>query len=300
MARKVNAISRFNVTSLALGLAFLYLPIVILVIYSFNASRLVTVWGGWSLRWYHEFFNDRAMLDAAWMSLRVGAVSATLATLLGTLAAVGLARGERFKGRALFFGMLYSPLVMAEVISRLSLLLLFVALDAERGFWTVTIAHTTLTMCFVTVVVQSRLTSLDRSLEEAAMDLGCDPVRAFLFVTLPLIIPAIAAGWMLAFTLSLDDVVIASFTTGPGSATLPIRIYSEVRLGGKPEINAICTMVIALIAVIIVVAALVSKLTSARGESAAPVEGLASLRTHRRHPEVRALFGERRRMRRQV
>ena len=231
MARKVNRLSPFNVTALALGMAFLYLPIVILVIYSFNASRLVTVWGGWSLRWYREFFNDRAMLDAAWMSLRVAAVSATIATLLGTLAAVGLVRGERFRGRSLLSGMLYAPLVMPEVISGLSLLLLFVALNAERGFWTVTIAHTTLTMCFVTVVVQSRLASLDRSLEEAAMDLGCDPVQAFLRVTLPLIIPAIAAGWMLAFTLSLDDVVIASFTTGPGSATLPIRIYSEVRLG---------------------------------------------------------------------
>src|SRR5207302_3112228 len=148
MARKVNSISPFNITALALGLAFLYLPIVVLVIYSFNASRLVTVWGGWSLRWYTEFLHDRAMLDAAWMSLRVAAVSATIATLLGTLAAVGLARGERFRGRALFSGMLYSPLVMPEVISGLSLLLLFVALNAERGFWTVTIAHTTLTMCF--------------------------------------------------------------------------------------------------------------------------------------------------------
>jgi putrescine transport system permease protein len=271
MARAAAGITRFNITSLALGLAFLYLPIVILVIYSFNASRLVTVWGGWSLRWYHEFFNDSAMLEAAWMSLSVAAVSATLATLLGTLAAIGLARGERFRGRALFSGMLYSPLVMPEVISGLSLLLLFVAINAERGFWTVTIAHTTLTMCFVTVVVQSRLTSLDRSMEEAAMDLGCDPVRAFLLVTLPLIVPAIVAGWMLAFTLSLDDVVIASFTTGPGSATLPIRIYSEVRLGVKPEINAICTLVIALIAVIIVVASLASKLSGTRGESATPL-----------------------------
>src|SRR3954454_15724450 len=271
MARRVNAISRFNVTALALGLAFLYLPILILVIYSFNASRLVTVWGGWSLRWYSEFFNDRAMLEAARMSLVVAAVSATMATLLGTLAAVALARAERFAGRTLFSGMLYAPLVMPEVISGLSLLLLFVALNAERGFWTVTIAHTTLTMCFVAVVVQSRLASLDRSLEEAAMDLGCDPVRAFLSVTLPLIIPAIAAGWMLAFTLSLDDVVIASFTTGPGSATLPIRIYSEVRLGVKPEINAICTLVIALIAVVIVIASFASKLSSTRGESAAPL-----------------------------
>src|SRR5664279_2132904 len=189
-------LSGFNIASLALGAAFLYLPILILVIYSFNASRLVTVWGGWSLRWYGEFFQDRAMLDAAWMSFRVAAVSATMATLLGTLAAVALSRGERFAGRALFSGMLYAPRVMPEVISGLSLLLLFVALDAGRGFWTVTIAHTTLTMCFVSVVVQSRLGSLDRSLEEAAMDLGRDPMWAFLRVTLPLILPAIAAGWM--------------------------------------------------------------------------------------------------------
>ena len=271
MASASNKMSHFNIASLALGLVFLYLPIVILVIYSFNASRLVTVWGGWSTRWYTEFFNDRAMLDAAWMSLRVAASSATLATLLGTLAAVALARGERFRGRTLFSGMLYAPLVMPEVITGLSLLLLFVALNAERGFWTVTIAHTTLTMCFVAVVVQSRLGGLDRSLEEAAMDLGCDPVRAFAAVTLPLIVPAIAAGWMLAFTLSLDDLVIASFTTGPGSETLPIRIYSEVRLGVKPEINAICTLVIALITVVIVLASLASKLSSERGESAAPL-----------------------------
>jgi putrescine transport system permease protein len=269
MAR--HRMSPFNIASLLTGFAFLYLPIVILVIYSFNASRLVTVWGGWSLRWYHEFFNDSAMIEAAWMSLRVAAASATIATLLGTLAAVALSRGESFKGRTLFSGMLYAPLVMPEVITGLSLLLLFVAIDAERGFWTVTIAHTTLTMCFVAVVVQSRLTSLDKSLEEAAMDLGCDPVRAFIAVTLPLIIPAIAAGWMLAFTLSLDDLVIASFTTGPGSATLPIRIYSEVRLGVKPEINAISTLVIALIAVVIAVASLATKLSSARGESAAPL-----------------------------
>ena len=264
-------LSRVNIAALALGAAFLYLPILILVIYSFNASRLVTVWGGWSLRWYHEVFNDRAMIEAAWMSVRVAAVSASLATLLGTLAAVALSRGAGFRGRTLFSGMLYAPLVMPEVITGLSLLLLFVALNAERGFWTVTTAHTTLTMCFVAVVVQSRLTSLDRSLEEAAMDLGCDPVRAFTMVTLPLIGPSIAAGWMLAFTLSLDDLVIASFTTGPGSATLPIRIYSEVRLGVKPEINAICTLVIGFIAVVIVSASVASKLSSAQGESAAPL-----------------------------
>jgi putrescine transport system permease protein len=271
MAGKAPRLSAFNMTSLALGLVFLYLPIIILVIYSFNASRLVTVWGGWSLNWYRELFNDAAMIEAAWMSLRVGVTSATIATLLGTLAAVALSRGGGFRGRTLFSGMLYAPLVMPEVITGLSLLLLFVAINAERGFWTVTIAHTTLTMCFVAVVVQSRLASLDKSLEEAAMDLGCDPPRAFVAVTLPLIAPAIAAGWMLAFTLSLDDLVIASFTTGPGSLTLPIRIYSEVRLGVKPEINAICTLVIALIAAVIVAASLASKLSNVKGESGAPL-----------------------------
>jgi putrescine transport system permease protein len=264
-------LSRFNLVSLTLGLAFLYLPIVVLVIYSFNASRLVAVWGGWSLRWYREFFHDSAMLDATWMSLRVAATSATIATALGTLAAVALARGERFQGRTLFSGMLYAPLVMPEVITGLSLLLLFVALEAARGFWTVTIAHVTLTMCFVAVVVQSRLGTLDRSLEEAAMDLGCDPIRAFVAVTLPLILPAIAAGWMLAFTLSLDDLVIASFTTGPGSETLPIRIYSEVRLGVKPEINAICALVVGLIAMLTAVASLASKLSRSRADSGAPL-----------------------------
>jgi putrescine transport system permease protein len=219
------------------------------------------VWGGWSTRWYVELLSDRAMLDAAWMSLKVGVASATLATVLGTLAALALSRGDHFAGRPLFSGMLYAPLVMPEVITGLSLLLLFVAVDASRGFWTVTIAHTTLTMCFVTVVVQSRLNGLDRSLEEAAMDLGCAPAQAFIAVTLPMILPAIVAGWMLAFTLSLDDLVIASFTTGPGTATLPIRIYSEVRLGVKPEINAICTIIVAFVAVAIIVASLAAKLS---------------------------------------
>ncbi|OQW57979.1 MAG: spermidine/putrescine ABC transporter permease [Proteobacteria bacterium SG_bin9] len=270
-SRKIVSLTRFNAVSLALGFAFLYLPIVILVIYSFNASRLVNVWGGWSTRWYAELWNDQAMLAAAWMSLRVGVVSATAATILGTLAALALSRGERFKGRTLFSGMLYAPLVMPEVITGLSLLLLFVATQTERGFWTVTIAHTTLTMCFVAVVVQSRLGAVDRSLEEAAMDLGCPPAKAFVCVTLPIILPAIVAGWLLAFTLSLDDLVIASFTTGPGSATLPIRIYSEVRLGVKPQINAICTLIVAAIAVVIVTASLAAKLSSVKAENAAPL-----------------------------
>jgi len=246
-----------------LGLAFLYLPIVILVIFSFNASRLVTVWGGWSLVWYRELLNDEAILSAAWITLRVAALSATAATVLGALAAISLTRMGRFRGRLLFSGMVYAPLVMPEVITGLSLLLLFVALNIDRGFWTVTAAHTTLTTCFVTVIVQSRLIGFDRSLEEAAMDLGCPPFKTFMSITLPLIAPAIAAGWMLAFSLSLDDLVIASFTTGPGATTLPIRIYSEVRLGVKPEINAICTIMIAVVAL----AAIVSSLLIKRGAS---------------------------------
>jgi putrescine transport system permease protein len=258
--------SWFNIVSVALGLGFLYLPIVILVIYSFNASRLVTVWGGWSTRWYVELINDRAMLESAWVTLRIALLSATAATVLGTLAAIALVRLGRFRGRVLFSGMVYAPLVMPEVITGLSLLLLFVAVDIDRGFWTIAMAHTTLTACFVTVVVQSRLLSFDMTLEEAAMDLGCPPLKTFLTVTLPLIAPALASGWMLAFTLSLDDLVVASFTTGPGATTLPIRIYSEIRLGVKPQINAICTIVIAIVAIGLVAASLLAKFHDVAGE----------------------------------
>jgi len=258
--------SAFNVVTVALGLAFLYLPIVILIVYSFNASRLVTVWGGWSLAWYRALLHDEAMLQAASISLRVASLSATAATVLGTCAAVALTRLGRFRTRLLFSGMVYAPLVMPEVITGLSLLLLFVAVNADRGFWTIVIAHTTLTLCFVTVIVQARLIGFDRSLEEAAMDLGCPPLKTFLTITLPLILPAVAAGWMLAFSLSLDDLVIASFTTGPGATTLPIRIYSEVRLGVKPEINAICTIIVAVVALVTVIASLVMKRGAVRRE----------------------------------
>jgi putrescine transport system permease protein len=257
-----------NLTALALGLAFLYLPIAVLVIYSFNDNRLVTVWSGASLRWYRELLHDAAMLDSASVSFRVALLSASAATVLGTLAALALTRG-RFRGRLLFSGMIYAPLVMPEVITGLSLLLLFVAVEIDRGFWTIVIAHTTLTLCFVAVVVQSRLVTFDRSLEEAAMDLGCPPLRTFLTVTLPLIWPAVASGWMLAFALSLDDLVIASFLTGPGATTLPIRIYSEVRLGVKPEINAVCTIMIAIVAAGLVIASLITKRSAARPEAAA-------------------------------
>jgi putrescine transport system permease protein len=248
-----------NLTALALGLAFLYLPIAILVINSFNDSRLVTVWSGWSLRWYRALLNDSAMLDAASVSFRIALLSATAATVLGTLAALALTRGGRFRGRLAFSGMIYAPLVMPEVITGLSLLLLFVAAEIDRGFWTIVIAHTTLTLCFVAVVVQSRLVTFDMSLEEAAMDLGCPPLRTFFTVTLPLIWPAVASGWMLAFALSLDDLVLASFVTGPGATTLPIRIYSEVRLGVKPEINAVCTIMIAVVAAGLITASLITK-----------------------------------------
>ena len=249
----------FNVASVALGLAFLYAPIVVLVVYSFNASRLVTVWAGWSTRWYGELLRDGAMLESAWVTIRVAMLSATAATVLGTLAALALVRLGRFRGRLLFSGMVYAPLVMPEVIIGLALLLLFVAVGADRGFWTVTVAHTSLTMCFVTIIVRSRLLHLDPSLEEAALDLGCPPMKTFLSVTVPLILPALASGWMLAFTLSLDDLVIASFTTGPGATTLPIRIYSEIRLGVKPEINAICTIMLAVVGIAVVLTSLVMK-----------------------------------------
>lgn len=258
--------SPFNIVSVALGLVFLYVPIAILVIYSFNDSKLVSVWGGWSLRWYRALLQDSALLQAAWVSLRIAFMTACLATVLGTLAALALVRMGRFRGRLPFSAMVYAPMVMPEVIIGLALLLLFVAIDIDRGIFTTTLAHTTLTMCFVTVIVQSRLLSFDWSLEEAAMDLGCRPLRAFLTVTLPLILPAVLAGFMLAFTLSLDDLVIASFTTGPGATTLPIRIYSEVRLGVKPEINAISTIMIGFVAIVVVAASLLTKRYAAAEE----------------------------------
>ena len=239
--------SRFNITAIVLGFAFLYLPIVILIIFSFNESKLVTVWGGFSTKWYGELFRNRGLIDAAWVTLRVAFVSATVATVLGTMAAITLTRYARFRGRVLFSGMVFAPLVMPEVITGLSLLLLFVAIGLDRGLLTVTLAHITFTMCFVAVVVQSRLMSFDRSLEEAAMDLGASPVATFFKITLPVIAPAVVSGWMLAFTLSLDDLVIASFTSGPGATTLPMKIYSQVRLGVTPEINAACTLMIAVV-----------------------------------------------------
>ncbi|SFT96187.1 ABC transporter permease [Sedimentitalea nanhaiensis] len=252
-------LSWFNVVSLTLGFAFLYIPMVILVIFSFNESKLVTVWAGFSTKWYGELVQNEAFLNAAWVTVKVAVFSSTLATVLGTMAAYVLIRGGRFLGRTLFSGMIYAPLVMPEVITGLSLLLLFIGLGLDRGVLTVVLAHTTFSMCYVSVVVSSRLATFDRSLEEAALDLGCSPMEAFRLVTLPIIAPAVISGWLLAFTLSLDDLVIASFTTGPSATTLPIKIFSAVRLGVSPEINALSTIMIAIVTVGVITASLISK-----------------------------------------
>jgi putrescine transport system permease protein len=264
----MKGFSRFNFSSIFLGLAFLYAPILILVIYSFNDSKLVTLWGGWSTRWYGALLEDEAMLNAAWTTLRLALISATAATVLGTMAAVALVRFGRFRGRSLFSGMIYAPLVMPDVITGLSLLLLFVAMGVARGFWTIVLAHITFSMCYVAIVIQSRLSTFDRSLEEAALDLGCKPFKTFMVITLPIILPAVIAGWMLGFTLSLDDLVIASFTTGPGATTLPMKIYSQVRLGVTPEINAVCTILIGLVSTGVVIASIFSRRREAERQRA--------------------------------
>jgi putrescine transport system permease protein len=254
----------FAMTVLAFGYAFLYVPIVLLILYSFNDSRLVTIWGGWSVRWYGSLMQNQQLLSAAWLSLRIAAITATVSVVLGTLAGMALARFGRFRGRALFGGLITAPLVMPEVITGLSLLLLFVTLEqltgwpAGRGMTTITIAHITFTMAFVAVIVQSRMASLDESIEEAAMDLGARPVKVFLVITLPIIAPAILAGWLLAFTLSLDDLVIASFVSGPGSSTLPMVIFSSVRLGVTPEINALATLIVLVVTTGIILAGVLS------------------------------------------
>ena len=268
----MNRLSTFNVVSLTLGFVFLYVPMLILVVYSFNASKLVTVWAGFSTRWYGELLSNEAFLDAAWVTLRVAVISSTIATVLGTMAAYVLVRGGRFFGRTLFSGMIYAPLVMPEVITGLSRLLLFIGLGVDRGVLTIVLAHTTFSMCFVSVVVSSRLVSFDRSLEEAALDLGASPWDAFRLVTLPIIAPAVISGWLLAFTLSLDDLVIASFTSGPSATTLPMKIWSSVRLGVSPEINALSTILIGLVTVGVIAASLASKhaaLRAKRDEQAA-------------------------------
>jgi putrescine transport system permease protein len=253
----------FLVTTLmAFGFAFLYIPILSMVVFSFNESRLVTVWAGFSTKWYVELFQNEQIINAAKLSLRIAAVNATGAVILGTLAGFALSRFRRFKGRTLMTGMTTAPLVMPEVITGLSMLLLFVAMEhmfgwpSGRGVTTITIAHITFSMAYVTVVIQSRLSTLDESLEEAAMDLGARPWKVFAVITLPIIFPAILAGWLLAFTLSWDDLVITSFVSGPGSSTLPLVIFSKVRLGVSPDINALATIMVTIVAIGIVSAGL--------------------------------------------
>ena len=257
----------FNTTALTLGFAFLYLPMLILIIYSFNESKLVTVWAGFSTKWYGELFQNEAFLNAAWVTVKVAVISSTFATVLGTMAAYVLVRAGRFSGRTLFSGMIYAPLVMPEVITGLSLLLLFIGIGLDRGVLTIVLAHTTFSMCYVSVVVSSRLVSFDRSLEEAALDLGCSPIEAFRLVTLPIIAPAVISGWLLAFTLSLDDLVIASFTSGPSATTLPIKIFSAVRLGVSPEINALSTIMIAIVATGVITASIITKRSTLRQQA---------------------------------
>ncbi|MHA3915445.1 ABC transporter permease subunit [Halovulum sp. GXIMD14793] len=247
------------------GFIFLYVPILSLVAYSFNESKLVTVWGGFSVKWYAELFRDPQIIDAALVSFRVAAISATLGTALGTLAALVLVRFGAFWGKPILRGMTTAPLVMPEVITGLSLLLLFVAMERAigwpggRGLLTIIIAHTTFCMAYVAVVVQSRLVDMDNSLEEAALDLGASPVRVFFDVTLPVIAPALVSGWLLAFTLSLDDLVVASFTSGPGASTLPMVIFSKVRLGVSPDINALASLIILVVAIGVGAAALIMR-----------------------------------------
>lgn len=249
----------FNKASLIVGFMFLYIPILLLIIFSFNDSRLVTVWSGFSTKWYGELLNNSGIINASVVTLKVAFLASTAATVLGTMAGFSMARFGRFRGKTLFNGMIYAPLVMPEVITGLSLLLMFVALAVDRGLLTITLAHTTFSMCYVAVVVQARLSSFDRSIEEAAMDLGCTPLRTFFLITLPVILPAVISGWLLCFTLSLDDLVIASFTSGPGSTTLPMKIYSMVRLGVTPEINAVSTILVGIVAVGVLAASYLHK-----------------------------------------
>lgn len=252
--------SVFLLSALGFGYAFLYLPIALLVVWSFNGARIVNVWGGFSTKWYVELSRNDAFLEAALLSLKVAATSATAALALGTLAAVVLVRFGRFRGRLLFNGLIAAPLVMPEVILGLALLLLFVALEQligwpdGRGFATIAIAHTTIGMAYATVVVRSRLAQMDESLEEAAMDLGAKPMKVFFVITIPVIAPSLAAAWLLAFTLSLDDVVVAQFVSGPGATTLPIEVFSSVRLGVSPQVNALGTIIVAVVGAIILIA----------------------------------------------
>ncbi len=251
--------SPFTFSLLCFGFAFLYIPIFLLMFYSFNYSKVVPVWGGFSVRWYVELFQSEEIWSAVGLSLQIAIMNATFATLLGALAGIAMARIRRFRGRTLFSGMISAPLVMPEVITGLSLLLLFITMAEiigwpSRGITTITIAHITFSLAYVAVIVQSRLVGVDESLEEAALDLGAKPYRVLIDITVPLLAPALAAGWLLAFTLSLDDLVIASFVSGPGANTLPMLIYSRVKLGLKPDVNALATIIILIVAIGVCVA----------------------------------------------
>jgi putrescine transport system permease protein len=243
----------FLITMLCFGFAFFYVPIFSMMVYSFNASRLVTVWGGFSFRWYEALFSNRQIISAFLLSFEIALFSATFATILGTMAGIALARFTRFRGRTLFSGMVTAPLIMPEVITGVSSLLLFVMMaewigwPGARGFTTVLLAHITFCLVFVTTIVQSRMSSFDRSIEEAAMDLGSKPWQVMRDVTLPVIFPAILSGWLLSFTISLDDVVITTFTTGPGATTLPLLIWSKVKLGVTPDVNALATITVVVV-----------------------------------------------------
>ncbi|MFW7339938.1 ABC transporter permease subunit [Pollutimonas sp. H1-120] len=245
---------------LTLGYAFLYIPILCLMAFSFNDSSMMTSWTGFSFKWYVELFNDQALLGAARLSLLIAALTATAAVAIGTWAGYVLARMGRFRGFALYIGMVSAPLVMPEVVLGISLLLMFVEVSqlfgwpAGNGIFTIWVGHVTLCMAYVAVIIQSRIRELDRSLEEAALDLGATPLKVFFVITLPLILPALMAAWLLAFTLSLDDVVIASFLSGPGYTTLPLEVFSRVRLGLKPEINALATLFMLIVGIFVVVA----------------------------------------------
>jgi len=254
-----------RILTLLAGFVFLYAPIVILAVMSFNASRLVSVWGGFSTKWYAALLDNELLLDSAKISLAAALLSAAIATFLGLLAAVALARYGAFRSRMLFFGAVHAPLVLPEVVLGLALLSCFVALGVGRGFITLVIGHVTLTMCFTTVALLAALRGCDPTLEEAAMDLGATPVQAFVLVALPQIVPALASAFMLAFTLSLDDLIIASFATGPGATTLPMRIYSQVRLGVSPQINAISTILLGLVAMALGLSALAMQAGRRRG-----------------------------------
>jgi putrescine transport system permease protein len=264
-----NRISPFLISILCTGIAVLYIPMLVLIGYSFNASPLVSVWGGFSTSWYTQLIHNEQILDAAWLSLRIGIMVSTGALILGTLAAIALVRFKLFRGRLLLTGMVNAPLVMPEIVTGITQLLLFISMLQlfgwpHRGIITIVIAHIAFCTAYVTITVQSRLHSADRSLEEAAMDLGAGPVRAFIDTTLPAIAPALASSWLLSFTLSLDDLVISSFVSGPGASTLPMVIFSKVKLGVSPDVNALASLIICLVGICVLLAGYLMRRTERR------------------------------------